>query len=298
MSLVRSFSFVSAVCRTKSRSHSVGEIFRKGIFCDGSIFGKRMYSTPQNESDESPTDLPIAKLSRSLVQLRISGTFCSVNVDKLSEGDGRPAMFCTLMPYVSDERGNPIIKLDHDEDHFKHLQRYGEASMIITPLCPRFINPNHTPIPRLNLITTPEDVTKFVGFVDMFQKTHPKSKDVHAADKKYSYIRLNVDRAIWKSSTSVTTDLDVFAYRGTELDPILSNARPLLIFLNDSYRDWIQKFTKSSEAFIYLVDHQGFNVLARTGTDDEWQDNRILFEAPVQSEDECRWRIESLLQPH
>ena len=240
----------------------------------------------------APLPVPThAEYARSLAATYSRGTLSTLN------DDGYP--FGSVVLYVLDDRGQPVMLLSELAEHTKNIRRDGRASVLVSST----VMPGDDPmaLPRVTLIGALTQVpdAELPSVRARFLEAHP-SAESYVGFGDFAWWSLDLESVRFVGGYGRMSWVDVDAYMHVEADPLAPHADGIMAHMNTDHADAnlayahaLAGIPNATSARMVAVDRLGFDLLA--ATPDGLQPARLNFDAPVDTPEAVRKAVVALL---
>jgi putative heme iron utilization protein len=232
-----------------------------------------------------------AEYARSLAATYSRGTLSTLN------DDGYP--FGSVVLYVLDDRGQPVMLLSELAEHTKNIRRDGRASVLVSST----VMPGDDPmaLPRVtligSLIQVPDDHLPSVRA--RFLTEHP-SAESYVGFGDFAWWSLDLDSVRFVGGYGRMSWVDVDSYMHVQPDPLAKHADGIMAHMNTDHADANLAYARAlagiadaTAARMVAVDRLGFDLLA--STPNGLQPARLNFDDPVDTPEDVRKSVVALL---
>ena len=240
----------------------------------------------------APLPVPThAEYARSLAATYTRGTLSTLNEE------GYP--FGSVVLYVLDDQGQPVMLLSELAVHTKNIRRDGRASVLVSST----VMPGDDPmaLPRVTLVGSLAAVApeEHAGLQERFLAEHP-SAESYVAFGDFGWWRLALDSVRFVGGYGRMSWVDTDAYMHVQPDPLARHGDAIMAHMNTDHADANLAYARAlagiahaTSARMVAVDRLGFDLLA--STPDGLQPARVNFDEPVDSPDAVRKAVVALL---
>ena len=240
----------------------------------------------------APLPVPThAEYARSLAATYVRGTLATLTED------GYP--FGSVVQYVLDDRGQPVMLMSELAEHTKNIRRDGRASVLVSSS----VMPGDDPmaLPRVTLVGSlvPVAAQELAELQARFLAEHPSAAS-YAAFGDFGWWRLALDSVRFVGGYGRMSWVDVDAYMHVQPDPLARHGDAIMGHMNTdhananlAYARAFAGITHATSARMVAVDRLGFDLLA--STPDGLQPARVNFDEPVDTPDAVRKAVVALL---
>jgi putative heme iron utilization protein len=242
----------------------------------------------------APLPVPThAEYARSLAATYDRGTLSTLNEE------GYP--FGSLVLYVLDDRGQPVMLLSELAEHTKNIRRDGRASVLVSSS----VMPGDDPmaLPRVtlvgSLVPVERETQELAVLQAQFLAEHP-SAESYVAFGDFGWWRLALDSVRFVGGYGRMSWVDVDAYMHVQPDPLARHGDAIMAHMNTDHADANLAYARAlagianaTSARMVAVDRLGFDLLA--STPDGLQPARVNFDEPVDTPDAVRKAVVALL---
>jgi heme iron utilization protein len=232
-----------------------------------------------------------AEYARSLAATYIRGTLSTLN------DEGYP--FGSVVLYVLDDHGQPVMLLSELAEHTKNIRRDGRASVLVSST----VMPGDDPmaLPRVTIIGSLLPVTddELPALRARFLAAHP-SAESYVEFGDFGWWRLALDSVRFVGGYGRMSWVDVDAYKHVEPDPLARHGDSIMAHMNTDHADANLAYARAqagiadaTSARMVAVDRLGFDLLAATPRG--LQPARVNFDDPVDTPEGVRNAVVALL---
>jgi putative heme iron utilization protein len=212
--------------------------------------------------------------------------------------DGHP--FGSVVLYVPDAQGNPVMLLSEIAEHTRNARRDRRASLLVTagvsPGDDAMAAARVTLVGGLDELTPKERASLGEAFLD----AHPSARS-YASFGDFRWWRLTVESVRFVGGYGRMGWIDTAEYAHAEVDPLASAADGIIAHMNTDHADaglaYVRAFagvTTATSAQLVAVDRLGMELVA--ATPDGLQTARVNFDAPAGTATEVRHAVVALLR--
>jgi putative heme iron utilization protein len=240
----------------------------------------------------APLPMPThAEYARSLAATYVRGTLSTL------DDEGHP--FGSVVLYVLDDRGQPVMLLSELAEHTKNIRRDGRASVLVSST----VMPGDDPmaLPRVTIIGSllPVADDELPALRERFLAEHPSAENyVEFGD--FGWWRLVLDSVRFVGGYGRMSWVDVDSYMHVQADPLARHGDSIMAHMNTDHADANLAYARAqatsadaTSARMVAVDRLGFDLLATTPRG--LQPARVNFDEPVETPDEVRKAVVALL---
>jgi putative heme iron utilization protein len=240
----------------------------------------------------APLPVPThAEYARSLAATYIRGTLSTL------DEEGYP--FGSVVLYVLDDRGQPVMLLSELAEHTKNIRRDGRASVLVSST----VMPGDDPmaLPRVTLVGSLAPVAdeERAALQERFLEAHP-SAESYVSFGDFGWWRLAPDSIRFVGGYGRMSWVDVADYVQVQPDPLARHGDAIMAHMNTdhadanlSYARAFAEITNATSARMVAIDRLGFDLLAMTP--DGLQPARVNFDEPVDTPENVRKAVVALL---
>jgi putative heme iron utilization protein len=240
----------------------------------------------------APLPMPThAEYARSLAATYVRGTLSTLNEE------GYP--FGSVVLYVLDDLGQPVMLLSELAEHTKNIRRDGRASVLVSSS----VIPGDDPmaLPRVTLVGSlaPVAVDELPALRARFLAEHPTAES-YVAFGDFGWWRLEPDSVRFVGGYGRMSWVDIDAYKHVQPDPLAPHGDAIMAHINTDHADAnlacaraLAGIPHATSARMVAVDRLGFDLLA--STPDGLQPARVNFDEPVDTPDAVRKAVVALL---
>jgi putative heme iron utilization protein len=232
-----------------------------------------------------------AECARSLAATYSRGTLSTLN------DDGYP--FGSVVLYVLDDRGQPVMLLSELAEHTKNIRRDGRASVLVSST----VMPGDDPmaLPRVTLTGSLVQVhaADLAAVRARFLDEHP-SAESYVGFGDFAWWSLELDSVRFVGGYGRMSWVDVDTYMHVQPDPLARQADGIMAHMNTDHADANLMYARvladiagATSARMVAVDRLGFDLLASTANG--LQPARLNFDEPVDTPDAVRTAVVALL---
>ena len=224
----------------------------------------------------------LAERARTLMQIGGASSLASMS----QKHDGYP--FASVMPYATDDRGNPIFLISQMAMHTKNLRGEPRATLLVA-------EQSSSPLgaARISVMgdATKVDDSEKQAIAAVYLARHPESQQ-WAGFGDFGFYRLVVKDVYFIGGFGVMGWVPAEMYAAAKPDPLAGAARDIIAHMNEDHVDsmilLIQQHlqVKAEDARMTTVDRYGFNVMMQS--DQGVRGGRIAFAETANSSSDVR----------
>jgi putative heme iron utilization protein len=232
-----------------------------------------------------------AQYARSLASTYSRATLSTLNDDAYPFG--------SVVLYVLDDHGQPVMLLSELAEHTKNIRRDGRASVLVSST----VMPGDDPmaLPRVTLIGSLSQVRDhdLATVRARFLERHP-SAESYVGFGDFAWWILEVASVRFVGGYGRMSWVDLDAYKHVQPDPLASHADGIMAHMNTDHADANLAYARAlagiaaaTSARMVAVDRLGFDLLASTPAG--LQPVRLNFDEPVDTPEAARKAVMAML---
>lgn len=240
----------------------------------------------------APLPMPThAEYARSLAATYVRGTLSTLN------DDGYP--FGSVVLYVLDDRGRPVMLLSELAEHTKNIRRDGRASVLVSST----VIPGDDPmaLPRVTIVGSllPVADDELPTLRARFLEEHP-SAESYVEFGDFGWWHLVPTGVRFVGGYGRMSWVDVDTYMHVQPDPLARQGDAIMAHMNTDHADANLTYARAlagiadaTSARMVAVDRLGFDLLATTPNG--LQPACVNFDDPVDTPEAVRKAVVALL---